>query len=241
MSQQGISKVVGQALRETGTRLRQLGADEIFTRHRPRMFFNGKMPWKTNDTFIAPNASVIGDVTNWDRSSVWYDAVVRADSTYPIEIGYCSSIGEGSVVSTLPAGQTLKTGFAPETFIGHYVTVGAGCVLKSCRIDDLVEIGDKCTIMEGAIVENNTKLEPGTVVPAYGRIPKGQLWGGNPAKYVRELTESETDINRYKNNCKAIHAVAYDHMVEFLPVGSTYMQLEELEEEAAAAEAKKAA
>lgn len=196
------------------------------------MFFNGKMPFKTNDTFIAPNASVIGDVTNWDRSSVWYDAVVRADSTYPIEIGYCSSIGEGSVVCTLPAGQTLQTGFVPETFIGHYVTIGAGCVLKSCRIDDLVEIGDKCTILEGAIVENNTKLETGTVVPAYGRIPKGQLWGGNPAEYIRELTPEETDVNRYKNNCKAIHATAYDHMVELLPIGNTYLHLEELEKKA---------
>lgn len=230
--QQGMAKAMraalGHQLRETGAALRQMGAEEIFTRHRPRMFFNGKMPFQTNDTFIAPNASVIGAVTNWDRSSVWYDAVVRADS-HPIEIGYCSSVGEGSVVTTLPAGHMLKTGFVPETFIGHYVTIGSGCVLKSCRIDDLVEIGDKCTIMEGAIVENNTKLEAGTVVPAYGRIPKGQLWGGNPASYVRDLTEGETDEYRYKNNCKAIHAIAYDHMVEYLPVGNTYVQLEELE------------
>ena len=206
------------------------------------MFFNGKMPWKTNDTFIAPTASVLGQVTNWDRSSVWYNAVVRADSTFPIEIGYCSSIGEGTVVCTLPEGHTLKTGFPPDTFIGHYVVVGAGCVLKSCRIDDLVEIGDKCTIMEGAIVENNTRLEPGTVVPAYARIPKGQLWGGNPAKYIRDLTYEELDVNRYKNNCKAIHSIAYDHMVEFLPVGCTYLHLEELEKQAAALEgASKAA
>jgi len=196
------------------------------------MFFNGKMPFKTNDTFIAPNASVIGDVTNWDRSSVWYNAVVRADSGFPIEIGYCSSIGEGTVVCTLPAGQTLKTGFQPETFVGHYVTVGAGCVLKSCRIDDMAEIGDKCTILEGAIIENNTKLEAGTVVQAYGRIPKGQLWGGNPAEYIRDLTESEMDLVKHKNNCKAIHTMAYDHMVEFLPVGSTYLQLEDLEKQA---------
>ena len=187
------------------------------------------MPFQTNDTFIAPNASVIGNVTNWDRSSVWYDAVVRADSTHPIEIGYCSSIGEGSVVTTLGADETLKTGFSPETFVGHYVTVGAGCVLKSCRIDDLVEIGDKCTILEGAIIENNTQLEAGTVVPAYARIPKGQLWGGNPAVYKRDLTAHETDIMRYKDNCKAIHLLAYDHTVEYLPVGNTYVQLEELE------------
>ena len=209
---------------------------QVFTRHRPLMYFNGKMPFKTLDTFVAPNASVIGNVTNWDRSSVWYDAVVRADATHPIEIGYCSSIGEGTVVTTLSAHDTLKTGFPPDTFIGHYVTVGAGCVLKSCRIDDLVEIGDKCTILEGAIVENNTKLEAGTVVPPYARIPKGQLWGGNPAVYIRDLTAEETELDRYKQNCMALHYLAYDHMVEYLPIGNTYVQLEEMEKKAAEAE-----
>ena len=112
------------------------------------MTFLGLSPFVTNDTFIAPNASVIGEVTNWDQSSVWYGAVVRADSSHPITIGFNSSIGEGSVVSTLRKNGSLKTGFPPVCHIGHYVTVGAGSVLKSCRVDDMVIIGEKCTIME---------------------------------------------------------------------------------------------
>jgi carbonic anhydrase/acetyltransferase-like protein (isoleucine patch superfamily) len=191
------------------------------------MTFLGQIPFVTNDTFIAPTASVIGDVTNWDQSSVWYGAVVRADSQHPITIGFTSSIGEGSVVCTLPKNGTLESGFPPVCHVGHYVTVGAGCVLKSCRIDDLVVIGEKCTILEGSLVEANVMLEPGTVVPAYARIPSGQKWGGNPAKYVAELTYEE--LEDIKKTAVEMHYRAKEHILDFLPVGNTYLHLEELE------------
>jgi carbonic anhydrase/acetyltransferase-like protein (isoleucine patch superfamily) len=194
------------------------------------MTFNGQKPFKTNDTFIAPTASVIGDVTNWDQSSIWYKAVVRADSDNSITIGFSSSIGEGSVVTTLPAGATLESGFPPETHVGHYVTVGAGCVLKSCRIDDLVTIGDKCTILEGSLVENHVVLEAGTVVMPYQRIPSGQKWGGNPAVHIADLTSVE--MESFKNKALAIHETARDHLAEFLPFGFSYVHLEDLEKKA---------
>lgn len=191
------------------------------------MTFLGISPFVTNDTFIAPSASVIGDVTNWDQSSVWYGAVVRADKSHPITIGFNSSVGEGSVVTTLSKNATLQTGFPPVTHIGHYVTVGAGSILKSCRIDDLVVIGEKCTILEGALVEANTVLEPGTVVPPYARIPSGQKWGGNPAKFVANLDANELDS--IKKTSLEIQDRAREHLTEFLPVGYTYVHLEELE------------
>lgn len=192
------------------------------------MTFLGKQPFATNDTFIAPSASVIGEVTNWDQSSVWYGAVVRADSSHPITIGFNSSIGEGSVVTTLRKNGTLQTGFPPVCHIGHYVTVGAGTVLKSCRIDDLVIIGEKCTILEGAMVEANTVLEPGTVVPPYARIPSGQKWGGNPAKFIANLDSDE--LEDIKRTSIEIHQRAKEHLLEFLPIGNTYVHLEDLEE-----------
>jgi carbonic anhydrase/acetyltransferase-like protein (isoleucine patch superfamily) len=196
------------------------------------MTFRGQRPFKTNDTFIAPNASVIGDVTNWDQSSVWYKAVVRADSGHSITIGYSSSIGEGSVVTTMPESVELlpESGFPPDTHIGHYVTIGAGCVLKSCHIDDLVEIGDKCTILEGAMVEHHVVLEPGSVVQPYQRIPSGQKWGGNPAVFVATLTAEEMD--HIKTHANKKYEIAKQHLVEFLPYGFSYVQLEELEEQA---------
>lgn len=198
------------------------------------MMFNGVKPFKTNDTFVAPSASVIGDVTNWDESSVWYGAVVRADSGHPVTIGFSSNVQDRAVINTLPASvETMKSGFPPVCHVGHYVSVGAGSVLLSCRVEDLVDIGEKCTIMEGAIVETQTILEPGTVVPAYARIPSGQRWGGNPAKFVSNLSDQEkTDIQA---KAEKIHLQAEEHLVEFLPIGNTYVQLEDLEQKGATA------
>ena len=191
------------------------------------MTFYGARPFITNDTFVAPSASVIGDVTNWDESSVWYGAVVRADSNHAITIGFSSNIQDGCVVTTLPEKATLETGFPPITHVGHYVSVGAGSVLISCRIDDLVVIGDGCTILEGSLVESHVILEPGTVVPPYARIPSGQKWGGNPAQYIADLSADEKAS--IQDKAEKIHQQAAEHLLEFLPVGNTYLHLEELE------------
>nr|QIP67673.1 gamma-carbonic anhydrase 1 [Nitzschia sp. ICE-H] len=234
MAKQSVSKAVtaylGRALRETGAALKHRGEMEIFSRHRPKMTFLGKVPFVTNDTFIAPSASVIGDVTNWDQSSVWYKAVVRADSEHSITIGFCSSVGEGTVVNTLSSTGQLETGLPPDTYIGHYVTVGAGCVLKSCRVDDLVVVGDKCTILEGSLVENHVILKPGTVVMPYQRIPSGQMWAGNPAAFVSELTPDEKED--IQQQALKIFTSTKEHILEFLPYGRTFVHLEELEKQA---------
>jgi len=191
------------------------------------MNFRGIKPFYTNDTFIAPTASVIGNVTNWDESSVWYGAVVRGDS-HPITIGFSSNIQDRAVVQTLPAKvEILDTGFPPVCYIGHYVSVGAGSVLVSCRVEDLVEIGEKCTILEGSIVESNVILEPGTVVPPYSRIPSGQRWGGNPATFIENVSDEDKD--HIQSHAEKIHEIAEEHILEFLPIGNTYVHLEELE------------
>jgi len=223
-----FKSIVSKGMREAGNAMREKGGVlEIISRHRPLVTFLGKAPFVTNDTFIAPTASVIGEVTNWDQSSVWYGAVVRADSSHSINIGFTSSIGEGSVVTTLKKNATLSTGFPPVTHIGHYVMIGGGCVLKSCRVDDLVVIGEKCTILEGAVIESNVMIEPGTVVPPYALIPSGQKWGGNPAKFVSNLSADESE--EIKKISLEIHQRAKEHLLEFLPVGNTYLQLEDLE------------
>lgn len=204
------------------------------------MTFRGQKPFVTNDTFVAPTASLIGNVTNWDQSSVWYKAVVRADNETSgkadagITIGFSSSVGEGSVVTTAKVDVLPETGFPPSTYIGHYVSIGAGCVLKSCHINDLVDIGDKCTLLEGSYVEHHVVLEPGTVVLPYQRIPTGTKYGGNPATYIADLTNEEKEAIQAKS--VKIHELAKEHLVEFLPYGFSYVQLEELERENAAKE-----
>lgn len=233
---------------------------QVITRHRPKMAFLNQKPFQTNDTFIAPTASVIGAVTNWDESSVWYNAVVRADSGFPITIGFMSNVQEGAVVTTLPCaqnaietdpvktggahtnatgagvvvagkevGKVLETGFPPVTHIGHFCSIGSGSVLVSCRVDDLVDVGDKCTILEGAWVESNVILEPGSMVPAYTRIPSGGRWGGNPIKFIEELGDGAKAGIKKKAEGRGV--MAKEHLTEFLPVGTTYLHLEELERE----------
>jgi gamma-carbonic anhydrase len=198
------------------------------------MSFHGIIPFQTNDTFIAPTATVIGNVTNWDQSSVWYKAVVRADNSHnnSITIGFCSSIGEGSVVKTISQPILSETGLPADTYIGHYVTIGAGCIIKSCRIEDLVIIGDKCVISEGSLIDNHVMLESGSVVLPYQHLPAGTKWGGHPATYIADLTSEEKESIQSK--ALKIHEMAKDHALEFLPHGYTYVHLEELEKQAAA-------
>lgn len=187
--------------------------------------WNMKKTFQPHDCFIAPTATCIGDVLCWDQSSIWYGAVVRAE-VHNITIGFCSTIGEGCVLQTLRA-PLLETGLPPYVSVGHYNIIGAGSILTSCEIGDLVVVGDKCVIGEGAMVESKVYLEPGTVVPAYSRIPSGQRWGGNPAKFVAYLDHNEED--EIEGLCEERQKLAWEQLVEFLPVGATYLHWEELE------------
>lgn len=90
-----------------------------------------------------------------------------------------------------------------------------------------MEVGEKCTVGEGAVVESNVVLEPGTVVPPYARIPAGQRWGGNPAVFIEELNGEAKD--NIKDHAVKVGEQAQEHLLEFLPIGNTYVHLEDLE------------
>jgi carbonic anhydrase/acetyltransferase-like protein (isoleucine patch superfamily) len=83
------------------------------------------------------------------------------------------------------------TGLPAATFIGEAVTVGAGSLLRSCRIHEQTVIGERCIIMEGSVVDGMSVLLPGTVVPPAKYIPSGEVWGGSPARFIRKLTHDE--------------------------------------------------
>ena len=122
---------------------------------------------KTENNWIAPSATVIGEVMLRRFATVWYNAVVRGDINR-VEIGGFSSIGENSVLMTAPS---LPTGMRAKLTIGRNSTIGAGCSLYSCSIGDDVLIGDKCVVLEGAKIENAAQLLPGSVVPPGRLIP----------------------------------------------------------------------
>jgi gamma-carbonic anhydrase len=71
------------------------------------------------------------------------------------------------------------------------VTIGAGSLLRSCIVDDMAVIGERSIIMEGSVVSSKAILLPGTVVPPAKMIPAKEVWGGNPASFVRKLTHDE--------------------------------------------------
>ena len=161
----------GKCLRETGQALDRLGSRamgdhisfrETWSRHRKLMNLYNKRPVVAVDTFVAPNASVIGDVNIGDKSSVWYGAVIRGDVN-KIQIGSLTNIQDRVVVHASKPNK--DGGFPTTTTIGDYVTIGHGAVLSSCVIENNVLIGPNALILDGALVESNSIVEPGSVVP----------------------------------------------------------------------------
>lgn len=220
---------LGKAFRETGQALQRMGMraqdnwifQEKICRHRAIMNLFDQRPQMKTNNFIAPNASVIGNVELNDSASVWYGAVLRGDQS-SIYVGGMSSIGDRTVIQSAAIN---PTGFSARTYIGSYVTIGQGCILRACTVDDRSMVGDGCVIMEGALVDRTAKLEAGSVLPSGARVPEGEVYGGNPAKFIRKLSKDE--IVEFQETAETIVALAAAHQSEFLPYGTAYQLREE--------------
>lgn len=117
-----------------------------------------------------------------------------------------------------------ETGLPADTSIERYVTIGAYSLLRSCTIEPECIIGQHSILMEGSLVETQSILEAGSVVPPGRRIPTGELWAGNPARYVRTLTHEE--ILEIPKLAVAINDLSRDHYSEFLPYSTVYLEVE---------------
>lgn len=146
------------------------------------MPFKGVLPTIAADCFIAPTAVVIGDVVIGAGSSVWFNTVVRGD-VHEIRIGENTNIQDGTVVHV--------TGGKFGTYIGSGITIGHGCVLHACTLEDNCFIGMGATIMDGAVVEAGAMVAAGAVVTPGKRVKSGELWAGSPAKLMRPLSEDD--------------------------------------------------
>lgn len=196
--------------------------DEPYCRQRQLITLGNRVPVIAPDTWIAPNAVVVGDVDLFDRTSVWYGCVLRGDLN-SIRIGAFSNVQDKTVMH---AARTSPTGLSAATTVGRYVTIGQSCVLRSATVEDEVLIGEKCVLMEGSLVENHCILAPGTVLPPGRLVPSGQLWAGNPAKFVRNLTKDEKA--EIAGVAAAVFKTTDKHSSEFLPVGTAYIEAEKL-------------
>ncbi len=140
------------------------------------------LPEVAGDAFIAPNATLIGDVQVGAESSVWFGAVVRGD-VMPIRIGARTSIQDNSVLHA--------TGGWAETVVGDDCTVGHAVVLHGCTVRDRVLVGMGSIVLDGAEIGSDTILGAGSLVTTRAKIPSGVLALGRPAKPVRELRDED--------------------------------------------------
>ena len=152
-----------------------------------------KTPIYGSNCFFAENATLIGDVVMGNDCSVWYQAVVRGD-VHSIRIGNRVNIQDGAVVHA--------TYQKSPTQIGNNVSVGHNAIVHGCTIHDIVLIGMGALVMDDCVVESNTIIAAGAVVPHGPRVPTGTVFGGVPARKIKEVSQEllEGEIQRIANN-----------------------------------------
>ena len=149
--------------------------------------------------FVAPTATVIGDVSLGEDTGIWFGAVIRGDKDR-IEIGTGSNIQDNAVVHT-------SRGY--PTVIGMEVSVGHGAILHGCTISDRVLVGMGAIVMNGAKIGEDTIIAAGAVITEGSVIPPGSVVMGVPGKVVKQAsTEQREGIRR---NAESYIALARDY------------------------------
>jgi carbonic anhydrase/acetyltransferase-like protein (isoleucine patch superfamily) len=147
---------------------------------------NAKSPQIHPTAWVAPNATVVGDVTIGRDVGVWYSAVARAE-TESITIGEKTNIQDGCVLHADP-GYPLV--------VGNGVSIGHRVILHGCRVGDDVIVGMGAIVMNGATIGGGSLVGAGTLIPENTTIPSGVLVLGSPGKVRRELTQDEIESIR---------------------------------------------
>lgn len=142
--------------------------------------YNGKSPKIGRGVFIAPTASIIGDVELADGVSVWFGAVLRGDEA-GIRIGAHTSVQDNAVIHVYEG---------HETVIEERVTIGHGAILEACHVESGALIGMNAVILDGARVGRNALIAAGSVVLENQSVPAGVLAAGAPAKVKKPLEGS---------------------------------------------------
>lgn len=132
--------------------------------------------------FVAPNATVIGDVVLGEQSSVWFGSVLRGD-VFPIRIGARTNIQDGSVVHV--------TGGKNATIVGDDVTVGHMVLLHGCTIGNGCLIGMGSVVLDGAVVGDECIVAAGSLVAPRSVLPPRSLAMGRPARVTRTLSDED--------------------------------------------------
>lgn len=153
----------------------------------------GKTPQIGNECFIAPTATVIGDVIMGDQCSVWFNAVVRGDVNY-IRIGNKVNIQDGAIIHC--------TYEKNPTVIGDNVSIGHNAIVHGCIVRDDVLIGMGAIVMDRCDIKSNSIIAAGAVVLEGTVVESGCIYAGVPAKKVKDLSKDNlhSEITRIANN-----------------------------------------
>ncbi len=150
----------------------------------PLYSHKGVTPRLGTSVYLAPNASVIGDVVIGDGSSIWFGAVLRGD-VFPIRIGARTNVQDNAVIHV--------TGGKAATTIGDDVTVGHLALIHGCTVGDRCLVGMGSIILDGAMVEDDCFIAAGSLIPPGMRVASRSLMVGRPAKKARTLDDSDLD------------------------------------------------
>jgi carbonic anhydrase/acetyltransferase-like protein (isoleucine patch superfamily) len=150
---------------------------------------NGKTPQIGKNTFLADNATIVGDVIMGDDCSVWFNAVVRGDVHY-IRIGRQVNIQDGAIIHC-----TYKK--APVN-IGNNVSIAHNAIVHGCTIHSNVLIGMGAIIMDHAVIESNSIIAAGALVSKNTVVKSGSVYAGVPAKKIKDIDQDlmEGEIQR---------------------------------------------
>ena len=144
----------------------------------PLFAFEGREPRVSPAAWIAPTATLVGDVLVEDDASIWYGAVLRADFG-PIVVRRGANVQDGSV---------LHGGRDPVTEVGEGATIGHLCVLHGAVVRAEALIGNGATVLDGAVVGQRALVAAGCTVPPGMAIPDGMLAAGVPARVIGEVS-----------------------------------------------------
>ncbi len=136
------------------------------------------------DSWVAPNATLVGKVKLEAGASVWFNAVLRGDNEL-IHIGENSNVQDGTVMHT-------DMGFALT--LGKGVTIGHNVMLHGCTVGDYSLIGINAVVLNGARIGKNCIIGANALIPEGKDIPDGSLVMGSPGKVVRELNDGQKQM-----------------------------------------------
>jgi carbonic anhydrase/acetyltransferase-like protein (isoleucine patch superfamily) len=169
--------------------------------------FEGKRPSIADDAFIAPTATIIGDVTIEAGASVWYGAVVRGDDG-PIVIRERANVQDGSVIHTTPG---------VTTEIGVGATVAHQCMVHGAVLEQDALVGNGCVVLDGARIGAGSLIAALSLVQPGVHIPPGVLAAGVPAVVKRPIAGTPAEM-WVKLNPTYYPALAQKHIAGLKPV-----------------------